>query len=1112
MRPSDAASLLETLRKAMRQRWRRGEPAFVEEYLTAHPELAHDDEVLLDFLYAEFCIREAAGQTPPVDEYFRRFPHLQASLQTLFEVHAALGVESPLTVDWDSHSTGESLATKAPEPLADGAAPPSQFGDYDLLAPIGRGGMGMVYMARQRSLDRLVALKMIRSGELATEAEVQRFIAEAHAAARLKHPAIVPVYEAGEVGGRHYYSMELIEGCDLASLVRERPFEPRRAARCLDAVATAVHYAHSMGVLHRDLKPANILLDGADQVYITDFGLARRLDVSEGATASGQLLGTPNYMPPEQAQGHTHRLGPASDVYSLGAIFYELLTGRPPFQAATLLETLKLVVETPPVAPRRLNAAIPRDAETICLKCLEKSPVARYQTAQEVADDLQRFLDGEPIRARPASTVEKVIKWARRRPWQARLLAVAALAAVTLFATVTVYNKYLSDALRRAETNEQIAIDQTRLAERRLDRATRSLFALQLQRAAAMVDREPAAARELLLDPERCPVALRDFLWRYLERRSQRQTRVVAQHANPVRCMDVDRTGRYIAWGDAQGTVVVQSLLDKGQRRVIAAHSAAVNALVFLGSGAALATAGEDRVVRLWDTATGASLAHLDGHHDNVNALASSSNGEQLVSGGADGAVLVWDVVQRRQVRSLSKHPNSVFALAFAPDDRTIASAGKEGTVRLEDETGEVRRLEGHEGAVTCLAFSRGGVHLATGGVDRTLRLWQVESGMLEATLPGHDGVVASLVLSPNGERLASAGYDGAVKIWDAASGQLLTRLAGHADQVWSVVFGPTGETLFSASKDQTVRAWSVDPPDAGQTLAAHTRPATAIAFSADDRNLLTASYDQTVRLWELPAAKPDATFHAASSWISSLALVGSPRMAAIGASDGTLYWWDLSRAEPHEALVHELGVTVVAARPQGDLVFTASADGTGRLWKTGQLEPFVSLEPGAAETLTASFTEDGQWLATGYADGVVAVWSVADWRRQAVWPAHAGETRCVTFLGDGQQLATGGSDGLARVWNWWTHAQLAELRGSERSVLALAASPDGKVLVSGGEDGVVRFWDPVIGEQRGVLQPGMGAVTSLAFSRDGQWLAAAGGDGRVRLWRDPKPTSQARQ
>jgi serine/threonine-protein kinase len=314
------------------------------------------------------------------------------------------------------------------------------FGDYELLEEIARGGMGVVYKARQRSLNRTVALKMILAGQLASEEDVRRFQTEAEAAAQLDHPGIVPIHEVGQHEGQHYFSMGYVEGDSLAHRIARQPLPPTEAVRLVKAVAEAVQYAHDRGVIHRDLKPANVLIDRQDEPRVTDFGLAKKVGVASDLTATGAILGTPGYMAPEQASG-AKEIGPAADVYSLGAILFALVTGKPPFRAGTDLDTILQVIEQEPTSPRRVNRAVDRNVETMCLKCLEKDPRRRYNSAQELADDLQRYLEGEPIVARPVTFPGRLYRWARRYPALA-----ATLVALLLFYT----NQLLTYSLLQA--------------------------------------------------------------------------------------------------------------------------------------------------------------------------------------------------------------------------------------------------------------------------------------------------------------------------------------------------------------------------------------------------------------------------------------------------------------------------------------------------------------------------------------------------------------------------------------------------------------------------------------------------------------------------------------
>ncbi len=316
----------------------------------------------------------------------------------------------------------ETVATEPGSPSpSDRSGRGAYFGDYELLGEIARGGMGVVYKARQKRLNRTVALKMILAGNLASDADVKRFYTEAEAAAQLDHSGIVPIYEVGQQGSQHFFSMAFIDGQSLQDRLKQGPLLPRDAAELLSHVADAVQFAHSKGIVHRDLKPHNILLDGEGMPKVTDFGLAKRMDSGDGLTNTGDVLGTPSYMAPEQAEGKTHDLGPLVDVYALGAVLYAVLTGRPPFQAASLAEVLRQVIQQEPVPPRLLNNAVPLDLDTICLKCLQKDSRRRYGSAGALAGDLERYLRGEPIQARPVSQVERAWRIAACRPSSSHL-------------------------------------------------------------------------------------------------------------------------------------------------------------------------------------------------------------------------------------------------------------------------------------------------------------------------------------------------------------------------------------------------------------------------------------------------------------------------------------------------------------------------------------------------------------------------------------------------------------------------------------------------------------------------------------------------------------------
>ena len=420
-----------------------------------------DRQVKLERVLADYLHAVEKGQPLDRQALIAAHPDLADDLQSFFRNHDSIGrLAMPLKA-----------AADAPTILGMSEIVPSHsavtvryFGDYELLEEIARGGMGVVFKARQVNLNRVVALKMILAGQLAHDSDVKRFYAEAEAAAKLDHPGIVPIFEIGQHDGQHYFSMAFVEGESLAKKVANGPLPPREAAELAKKVAEAVEYAHKKGIIHRDLKPANVLLDGQGQPKVTDFGLAKQTQGDSGLTGTGQILGTPSYMPPEQASGKLDHVGPQSDFYGLGALLYCLLTGRPPFQAASPTDTLMQVLKQEPVAPRQLNPHVPLDLETIALKCLEKEPARRYAKAVDLADELGRFLKGEPILARPVSTIERSWRWCRRNRAVAGLTAAVAL--VLLAGTI------ISTSLGLvANHNAGVAAQNARDAAKERDRA-----------------------------------------------------------------------------------------------------------------------------------------------------------------------------------------------------------------------------------------------------------------------------------------------------------------------------------------------------------------------------------------------------------------------------------------------------------------------------------------------------------------------------------------------------------------------------------------------------------------------------------------------------------------
>jgi WD40 repeat protein/tRNA A-37 threonylcarbamoyl transferase component Bud32 len=981
---------------------------------------------------------------------------------------------------------------------------------YEVLGELGRGGMGVVYKARQAKLNRLVALKMILSGAHAGSAERQRFLTEAEAVARLQHPNIVQIHEIGEADGYPFFSLEFCPGGSLAAKLNGTPLPPAQAAPLVEALARAMQVGHDAGIIHRDLKPANVLLLSDGTPKVTDFGLAKKLDDAAGQTASGAIMGTPSYMAPEQAEGKSKEIGPAADVYALGAVLYELLTGRPPFKAATSLDTVLQVLSEEPVPPGRLVAKLPRDLETICLKCLHKDPAKRYARAADLADDLQRFQKGEPIRARPVGMFERGWRWCRRnRAVAAALAAVAAAlllgtAVATYFAIQSAHNedralRSAGDASAREREARQALADLE--VEKR--RSERGYYGSEMQ-LADLEWQSGQAGLALSRLVEHAPKGhLPAFEWSHLWRLCHLDLRTFQGHKEWVHGVAFSPDGRLLAAASYDGTLKLWDSVTGLEVRTLIGHTAPVWAVAFSSDGQHLASAGEDKTVRVWDVASGRQIQQLDGHRDPVSSVAFSPKGSLLASASFDKTIKLWDADAGRELHTFSGHTSQVIAVSFSPDGRRIASASYDDTVKVwEVEKKGQEPLTLHTGGVSGVAFSRDGQRLASAGLDQVVRVWDLKSKQEVQTLRGHTGPVMAVVFSPDDRFLASASWDETVRVWELATGAARL-LRGHTGYVACVAYSPDGRRIAS-SGDLTVKLWDATLSEEMHVLKGHPGVVETVAFSPDGKHLLSGGEPSTLKVWDVQTRREVLSLGGHPGLVNSVAFSSDGKYAVSGGghpyqpgTPGEVQVWDLEKGRRRlEIAGHREMVTSVAWSPDGKRLLSGSRDDMLKVWDAETGEERLALKG-----QVGTFSPDGKWVASGATDGTVRLWDAADGRNIHTLMGHQGAVTGVAFSPNGRSLVSSGIDLTVRVWDPAAGRQTGMLRGHTGVITGLAFSPSGDRIASASADRTVKVWDGQTFQNLLTLKGHTNDATSVAFSPDGYQVASGGGDKLVCVW-----------
>jgi len=988
-----------------------------------------------------------------------------------------------------------------------------RLGPYTIARLLGAGSFGVVYLARDERLGRNVALKLPRSTVLSDPNLTHRFLHEAEALARLDHPNIVPVFEAGECDGTCYLAVAFCDGPSLAEWLQAHgsPVSPRVSAQVALALADAVAHAHTRQILHRDIKPGNVLLDrptaGSDLEFtprLTDFGLAKIAEQPSQATLHGTVCGTPNYMAPEQAAGHVERIGPATDVYALGAVLYELLAGQPPVVGSSQADTLRRVLIDDPPPVRRRNPTAPVDLEAIVMKCLEKSPARRYGGAGELADDLRRFLTGRPTHARPLAPVERVRRWIHRHPAASALVALAVVA-IALAVGMFGYERKLKNigaAAAAANSKSSRLEKQVEKSDRHLEEldyvndirtAARHVEEADLSQAAAILRRYlPAKGRpgrgrlewhylwgqtvpeaeaeidvatdiyqiRLSDDGKQLAAACKDGVVRLYDPALFTLQSQIETGQGELNGVTFNAQGTLLASAGDDGTVNVWQLADRTLAAIIQAVPSHAYGAIFLPEGKSLLTFGRETSPAEWDWKTGQRLRTLQGHTRDVEAAALSPDGQLLVTVSSDELAIVWDAITLSRLQTLHAHHYRLSSVAFSPDSQWLATGGLDNVVSLwNPRTGEqVGATAGMDG-VQSLSFSADGARLFAGdraGVLHSFRLNRPSSGFVAVTplqdspedsWHAHEGKVWSIAMLPGTERFASGGGDGKIRAWRRNQHARRAIQALGTDRFIDVALSPDGKTLFAVDEIDA-RVVALDP---------------AVG----------------TRLYELPAM---------SDKFRSLAVLEDRDLLAAGTVDGKLVLWNWTTRNIESR--HDLGQQhridgLVYSRRAGIVALLYFPD---EVWLFDLATTSIVGKLPAEAYHAVAFSPDGARLAVDSLNQI-AIFDVATCRRLHQFPAHKTSINSLAWSPNGSLIASASDDRAVKLWTP-EGGNVATLSGHRHEVLTVAFSGDGQSLVSGDAGDELRFTNVATRRELLTLPTATNGVRRLAIFPDDRRIA----------------------
>jgi WD40 repeat protein/serine/threonine protein kinase len=1078
-----------------------------------------------------------------LDEACAGNPPLRAEVESLLQAHQEasrfLQERSP------------SLVVTVDDPISE--RPGTVIGPYKLLEQIGEGGFGIVFMAEQtQPLRRKVALKVLKPG-MDTRQVVARFEAERQALALMDHPNIAHIFDGGETAmGRPYFVMELVRGIPIIDFCDQNRLPIRGRLGLFVDVCQAVQHAHQKGIIHRDIKPGNVMVtlhDGTPVVKVIDFGVAKALGqpLTEKTLVTGfaQLVGTPLYMSPEQAALSNVDVDTRSDIYSLGVLLYELLTGTTPFDKgrfkdADYDEMRRIIREEEPPKPstristvgqatttastqrksdpKRLSQLCRGELDWIVMKALEKDRNRRYETASALAADVQRYLHDEPVQACPPSAWYRFRKFARRN--KTVLATGAALVAAVLVTVGSLSSAVMvladgKDQIEEKQKETKNALDREKQVNDELIKAIEREAGAKYRQNIQLADRELAAdnrgrAEELLDD---CPVSLRGWEWHYLKRRRYREPVTFRGHGDWVCGVGFSPDGTRAVSGSAISLIIgdlkVWDTASGKTIRTLFGHIGPVAGVAYSNDGKTVASASWDRTIRLWDVSTWRTRLKLEGHTDYVSCVAISPDSRLIASGSGDHTVKLWDAATGQELRTLRGHSRGLLNVLFSPDGCSLASAGHDQVIRIWDvATGtEVHGLHGHAGSVLGLAYSRDGRRLASAGFDGSVHIWDASKGEHVRTIRGDVLFAMSAAFNRDGTRLAVGSWDKSVKLWNPETGQEILTLRGHNDMVSGVAFSQDGRLLASASLDGSVKVWDATPwteGEGGETLLLRGEgdALLSLVYSPDGRYLASAGFDGTVKLWDALTGKEVLFLRGEAGPIFTLGFSRDSQRLVSASIGGVVKIWDVPAGKARALFQGNLGAASIS--PDGRRVAWSRDGGFVEIHDTQTGRRVAEFHAHPAPVIWVGYSPDGKHLVTAGWDKTAKVWDASNKAEVFTLRGHTHVVQFAVFSPDGKRLATASWDQTAKVWDAATGKEIFTLRGHKERVGSVAFSPDGKYLATAGSDNTAKIWDGTTGKELRTLRGHAGYVGSVCFSPDSKRLATASGyRGRweIKIW-----------